>query len=41
MTPHLERFGTSLVSKEDYLQMLDNAVKMEVTWGAKMERAPA
>ena len=41
MTPHLERFGTVLVSKEDYLQMLNDAVKMNVTWEAKIERAPA
>ena len=41
MTPHLERFGTMLVSKGAYLQMLDDAVKMDVTWEAKSERAPA
>jgi len=40
MTPHLERFGTRLVSKDAYLQMLNDAVKMNVTWGAEIERAP-
>jgi len=32
MTPHLERFGTMLVSKGDYLKLLDGAVRMEVSW---------
>lgn len=32
MTPHLERFGTMLVSKGDYLKLLDRAVRMEVPW---------
>ena len=41
MTPHLERFGTMLVSKEDYLQMLNDAVNMNVSWGAQIERARA
>ena len=31
-TPHLERFGTTLVSKEAYLKILEAAVKMKVTW---------
>lgn len=31
-TPHLERFGTTLVSKEAYLKILEAAVKMNVTW---------
>lgn len=35
MTPHLERFGTTLVSKADYLRMLEDAVKMDVTWGER------
>ena len=41
ITPHLERFGTMLVSKEAYLEMLNDAVKMKVTWGAKVESATA
>src|SRR5687767_1336223 len=32
MTPHLQRFGTMLVSKERYLGMLNAAVKMDVAW---------
>ena len=32
MTPHLERFGTRLVSKEQYLQILEQALTMEITW---------
>ena len=41
MTPHLERFGTMLVCKEAYLQMLNDAVNMNVSWGAQIERARA
>jgi leucyl/phenylalanyl-tRNA---protein transferase len=32
MTPHLERFGTMLVSKGDYLKLLDQAVRMGIAW---------
>lgn len=41
MTPHLERFGTMLVSKEAYLRMLEDAVKMNVTWGRTIKSAAA
>ena len=34
MTPHLERFGTMLVSKEAYLRMLEDAVQDERDRGA-------
>jgi leucyl/phenylalanyl-tRNA--protein transferase len=30
MTPHLERFGTMLISKEEYRERLDEALKIEV-----------
>jgi leucyl/phenylalanyl-tRNA---protein transferase len=32
MTPHLERFGTRLVNKGDYLKLLDQALRMEIAW---------
>jgi leucyl/phenylalanyl-tRNA---protein transferase len=32
MTPHLERFGTMLVSKSEYLRLVRAAVEMDVSW---------
>lgn len=32
MTPHLQRFGTMLVDKGEYLKRLGHAVRMDVTW---------